>query len=250
MWTPLLAVVTALTLGACTGGSGGLVLVASSLTDVADDLVASWDGEAAVSEAGSQVLRSQVESGATPDVVLLADPAIAADLADRGLADEPVPVARTGLVVATTNPAVDAPADLADPSLEVVLADRTVPLGRYTREALDRLGTSGQVPPGTAEAILDGADSLEDAARLVLAKLAAGEADAVIVYTTDALAARRGGLDLHTLSLPGAATYTAQLVEPPTRRGRSLIDFLRSARARDVWRDHGFDPAMPDDRAP
>lgn len=244
---------SAAVLAAC-GGSDErvVVLAASSLTDVSADLIDVWGGQAVVSEGGTQVLAAQVRGGAPADLLLSADPAIAAALAADGLTDEPVPVATVGLaVVAAPGRGIDGPADLADEALRVVLADEPVPLGRYTRRGLRRLEEVGTAPGGTARAVLAGADSLEDDARTVLAKVTSGEADAAIVYATDAAAARRAGADVQVVPWPPeadvAAAYTAQVVTgtPHPGAARDLLRSLRSAEAAGTWRDHGFDPAGP-----
>lgn len=239
----------ALSAGSCSGdGSGLVVLVASSLTDAVEEL-ASPVG-AAVSEGGSQVLAAQVEAGAPADVVLLADPDIAARLHRSGLAGEPVPLVSGGLAVVVAARAkgrIDEPSDLADPDLRVVLADESVPLGGYTRDALRALELRGLAPTGTAEAVLAGADSLEESARTVLAKVLADEADAAIVYHSDLVAARRVDGDLGGFRWPReadvAAVYTAQIVAATTRRSEAerFLAFLRGPEAAEVWQRFGFD---------
>jgi molybdate transport system substrate-binding protein len=246
-------VVALVTLAGCTrpAADGALVvLAASSLVDVTDALVDAWDGEALVSEAGSQVLAAQIRGGADADLLLLADPAVAAALAAEGFAADPVVVAANQLAIVVhpdAAAAVTTPADLADAELRVVLADAGMPLGTYTRRALAGLESSGRVPAGTADAVLAGADSFEDAARVVLAKVASGEADAAVVYRTDAIAA---GRDVVTRAWPADGDvrirYVAQEVDGARPAAADLLAFLTSDTARDVWRRHGFLPADPD----
>jgi len=126
--------------------------------------------------AGSQQLVTQLTQGAPADVVATADEATMQRAADAGLVDTPATFARTTLVIAVRpgNPAkVVGLADLAGPDLKVVLADPSVPAGRYARQALDGAGV--EVSPR----------SLELDVKAALAKVTAGEADAAIVYTTD-----------------------------------------------------------------
>jgi molybdate transport system substrate-binding protein len=218
------------------------VLAAASLGPVAEDLVAAGPVPASVTAGGSQILATQVRAGAPADVLLLADPAIADGLVADGLAGAPEPVAATGLAVVTRPDAgVESIADLADPGLRVVLADQGVPLGAYTRTGLERLEAAGLVPAGTAAAVLAGTDSLEDDASRVLAKVASGEADAAVVYATDA--ARAEGLTV--LEWPTeadvTAVYTVQVVGDDAR-AVELAAWLASPEARAVWRSHGFLP--------
>lgn len=216
------------------------VLAAASLGPVVEDLVERGPVPATVTAGGSQVLAAQVRAGAPVDILLLADPALADRLADEGLATRPTPIATTGLAVATRPDAgIEHVADLADPALRVVLADEAVPLGAYTRTALERLEAAGLAPAGTAAAVLAGADSLEDDASHVLAKVTSGEADAAVVYATDA--ARADGLTV--LPWPAdadvTAVYTVQVVDDGPDAA-DLAAWLAGDEARAVWQAAGF----------
>ena len=68
--------------------------------------------------------------------------------------------------------------DLRRPGLKIVIAKLGVPIGDYTRDVLRNLGLW--------RAVLANVVSLEPDARGVLAKVALGEADAGVVYRTDA----------------------------------------------------------------
>lgn len=229
--TWVLAVCASLVAGCSTGDEPRLtVLAASSLAEVVAAQGEVW-GEVPIDvvDAGSQVLAAQVRAGAPADVVLLADPALAAALTQEGAAAEPVVVAGNSLVLVTPpDGTVDDVTDLRDPSLRVVLADTEVPLGRATRGALG----------GDATEVLAGADSLEDAARSVLAKVVNGDADAAIVYATDA---RSAGDAVRLVPWPaGAATATVVTVQELTERGAAFAAHLRSPAAAATFVDHGF----------
>jgi len=126
--------------------------------------------------AGSQQLATQLTQGATADVVATADDATMQRLVAARLVDPPVTLTRSRLVivVAPGNPkGVTGLADLARPGLAVVLADPSVPVGRYTRQVLAAAGVEVA------------ARSMELDVKATLAKVTAGAADAAIVYATD-----------------------------------------------------------------
>lgn len=233
------AAVIAATVGCSAPGAEPLdVLAASSLGPVLDELAGSAPVPYRVSLAGSQVLEAQVRAGAPADLVLLADPDRARSLADDGLAPAPTPLAANSLVlVVRAGAPVDGAADLAAPALRVILADGGVPLGDATRALLADLETAGELGPGGVAAILDGADSLEDSAASVTAKLVAGEADAAIVYATDAR--RLPGLRTIELSSSPAVTYTLQRTGDDPRAA-DLAAWFASDEARAVLRGAGF----------
>lgn len=246
-----LVLLAALAASACADGDDPrlVVLAASSLLDAVEELAEPTG--AVVSAGGSQVLAAQVEAGAPADLLLLADPDVAARLHASDLAGDPVRLVSGGLAVVVASRARDrihAPADLADPDLRVVLADERVPLGAYTRQALRRLEVAGLAPAGTADAVLTGADSLEDSARTVLAKVITDEADAAIVYRSDLVAARAADDAVTGFPWPPdadvRAIYTAQVVTASRHRAEAedLLAWLRSRSALEVWQRFGFVP--------
>ena len=129
---------------------------------------------------GSNTLAAQIQQGAPADVFASADKANMDKLVAAGLVDPPVVFARNKLEIAVApgNPKhVTGLADLSKPGVTVVLEAPGVPAGDYTRSVLAKLGIT--VTPR----------SLETDVKSAVAKVAAGEADATVVYVTDVTAA-------------------------------------------------------------
>lgn len=170
--------------------------------------------------AGSQQLVTQLEQGAEADVVATADAPSMQRLVDARLVDRPVTFAHSTLVIAVApgNPeGISGLSDLARAGLAVVLADPSVPAGRYTRQALDDAGV--RVAPR----------SLELDVKATLAKVAAGEADAAVVYATDV---RSSGGKATAVPFPEAAGVVVEYriaVVSATLRRRAAEAFVASS---------------------
>ena len=175
------------------------VFAAASLTDaferVKDDLEAEIEGlSIRYNFAGSQALVTQLGEGADADVFASAsDAQMEAAQANGTIAGEPVTFARNRLaiVVPAGNPAgLDGANDLGDDGLRLVLAQAEVPAGRYARQSVCLMGREGATSgEGFVERVGENIVSEEEDVRDVLAKVQLGEADAGIVYVSDAAAA-------------------------------------------------------------
>jgi molybdate transport system substrate-binding protein len=153
--------------------------------------------------AGSQELRAQIEHGARADVFASADLAHMAALEKAGLAVAPRTFAHNQLVVVVPreNPArLGAFVDLPR-AKRLVIGAPVVPIGAYTLRILDRTDADFR------RRVLARVVSKELNVRQVLAKVALGEADAGIVYRTDARAA---GGEVLPLDIPAALNVVAE----------------------------------------
>ncbi len=181
------------------GGGGGKLVVsaASSLDDAFTAYAKSFPGDdIKQSFAGSDTLAAQIEQGARPDVYAAADTEYPRRLYQRGLVEKPRVFAGNRLTIAVpAGSEISSIDDLAKPGTKIVIGDKTVPVGSYTLEVLDRL------PAAQRKAILDNVVSEEPEVTAVVGKLTQGAADAGFVYVTDAKAA---GKELKTLRIPAS----------------------------------------------
>jgi molybdate transport system substrate-binding protein len=230
----------ALALAVLLAGCGGdddesdlVVFGAASLAEVAPEV----DPAATVVLGGSNDLAAQLRDGADADVLLSASAAPLEQLREAGVVEAPVVFAsnRLVLVVATEVAAgrIEDLRDLARDDVKLVLGGKGVPAGDYAREALAAAGLVDDV----------NVVSLEEDVKGVLGKVALGEADAGIVYATDARAAAG---DVRPVAIPNELQpdirYYASLVSPASAAGRAYLDRLLGPEGEEALRAAGFLP--------
>ena len=194
----------------------------------------------------SAALRTKIEQGAPADVFLSADLGNPQRLVDAGLAVSPV-IEFAGnhltIVIPNANPgAIDTPADLARPGVRIVAAGEQVPITAYATQLLTQLGALPGYPADFASAYAANVVSQEDNARAIVAKLELGEADAGIVYVTDAV----GSDELSTVALPPGvavtATYGGVAVVASARssEGPTFLSWLAGPEGQAILAGFGF----------
>ncbi len=221
------------------------VLAAASLADAMAEVATAWAASGGVriqlQLGGSNDLLRQIEAGAPADLFVSADAAKIDRLEALGLL---APGTRRDLlsnrlvVIAPDHgdwPAAGA-LGLAEPAVRrIALAQpEAVPAGIYARQWLERIGLWQRV----REKIV-----ATDNVRSALALVAAGNADAGVVYSTDAAASDRVRV---VYEVPGAEgpriVYpVAVLADAPNPdAARRFTEFLAGTEARRVFERHGF----------
>ncbi|MFJ8649799.1 molybdate ABC transporter substrate-binding protein [Streptomyces sp. NPDC093546] len=213
------------------------VLAAASLTSVFETAGAAYEKanpgtKITFSFAGSQELIAQVSQGSPADALVTADTKSMDKVkADTGAATV---IAKNRLVIATGegNPhKVDNLKDLADTKLKVVLAAPEVPAGKYSKQILD------------AQKITVKPVSQEPNVRAVLSKVELGEADAGLVYKTDAESARD---KVDAVEIPDAQNAIAQYPAAALKGSKNaeataaFVAWLSSPEAQKILQDAGF----------
>lgn len=241
----LAAVLALLPVTGCAGEAdepGGrlTVLAAASLTETFTTLAADFEADhpgvtVDLALDSSATLAAQAAEGAPADVLATADLTTMTAAEDAGaLAGPATPFAGNSLVLATPadNPAgLDSFADLERDDVTYVVCARTAPCGAVAAEVLDEAGI-GHEPA-----------SLEVDVKAVLARLLTGDADAGLIYATDARAA---GDRVRVLDVPGAAEHTTtyplavleQSDEPDL--ARAFVELVVSPEGRAVLAAAGF----------
>ena len=211
----------------------------AAFTEIGDAfMTAHPDAKVTFNFAASSELVTQINEGAAPaDVFASADQSNMTKLTDAGNnAAEPVVFATNLLeiIVERGNPkGITGVADLANDDLITVICDTEVPCGKYAQQIFDNAGVT--VTP----------DSLEENVKAVVTKVAAGEADAGIVYKTDVTAA---GDHAEGVEIPAdvnvLAEYPIAITEDAhnAEGGQAFIDFVLSEQGQKVLDTYGFLP--------
>ena len=228
------------------------VFAAASLTDAFTEIGQNFEAvnpgvTVTFNFAGSQALRTQIEEGAPADVFASANKT-EMDNAIKGsfiAEDAPQIFLNNKLVVILPADSADAVSKLeylANPGVKIVLAAEDVPVGKYARQALDTM--NGSFGSDFKDRVLANVVSNEDNVKQVVAKIQLGEADAGIVYTSDAVAAP----ELKTIEIPAElnviAKYPiAKLTQSPNSDlADAFIAYVLSSEGQAVLQKWGFAP--------
>ena len=239
-----------LTLAACGGEirPGTLnVYAASSLTEAFAEIERAYETlhpevDVEVTYSGSQVLRLQIEQGASADVFASANVEHMQALLDADLVDESVVFAHNDLVIIVPpeNPSgIEELGDLTD-AQRLVIGTANVPVGRYAREVLRR--AAPQHEEGFEAIVMSRVVSEEANVRLARAKVELGEADAAIVYRTDAGSADQVRVVEIARDVNVIADYPIGVVSGTERRAEAnaWIALVQSEEGRAILQRHGF----------
>jgi molybdate transport system substrate-binding protein len=231
-------------LAGCTGGgrpvmSGTLTIAASpALTDMITRMVHAYT----TTYPGVRIetffepdsrLAERLAQTPPPDLVVAED---RATLEPAGLAAEAVPVARGQLVLAVPagNPLpLRDVTDLARPEVRVALCDPDEPCGAITAEVL----AAAEVTPVTT--------LVEPDVRSALRQVTDGQADAALVYRSDAIAADDEVMVIELTHSSVALAEFVAAVHPAAAdpaAARAFLDYFTSATVRDALIQDGFRP--------
>jgi molybdate transport system substrate-binding protein len=225
-----------------------LVFDAASLTDVVDELGRDFTQRQHVqvksSPAASSALAKQIEAGAAADVFFSADLEWVDYLEQRNLlrpgSRQDVVRNRLVLIAPTEShvklkigPGFDIGQALGAGKLATGDPD-SVPVGKYARAALEKLGVWDKVSGKIVRA---------ENVRTALAFVARGEVPLGIVYRTDALAEKRVRIvDEFPQDSHPPIVYPIALTVKASPEAQRFFDFVVGDTARPIFLEYGFDP--------
>jgi molybdate transport system substrate-binding protein len=214
------------------------VFAAASLTDaftqLGADFTAASGSPVTFSFGSSATLATQINSGAPADVFAAASPATMKTVVDAGGTAGPVDFVANSLQIALPkgNPAsVTGLADFADESQTIALCAPQVPCGA----AAEKVFAAAGITPKP--------DTLEQDVKAALAKVAADEVDAALVYRTDVIAATG---DVDGIDFPESAqavnTYPIAVLTASRASGaaQAFVDYVLSPEGQAVLTRAGF----------
>ena len=189
----------------------------------------------------SSTLARQIEEGAPADIFFSADEAKMDELQKRGLIAEETRKSRLSNALVVVTPAdgttkISSATDLAGPGVKrIALADpKAVPAGIYAKEYLSSLKLWPAVEPKVIPC---------DNVRAALAAVESGNADAGIVYKTDASISKKVKIAYEVPLKEGPRiSYPLALMKDPRRpeAARKFLDYLNSDSAGHILEKFGF----------
>jgi molybdate transport system substrate-binding protein len=219
-----------------------MVFAAASLTDVMRELTVTWEkaghDHVAVSFGASSDLARQIQAGAPADVFFSADAARMTELERAGLVEPGASrnVLSNMLVVVTPPDAtmgIAEPADLKKVKRIALANPEAVPAGIYAKKWLESLG----LWTALADKVVPTLD-----VRAALAAVEGSNADAGVVYATDAAIANKARVALRVPRDQGPPIVyaVAPLARTKHVEAKALARFLGSRVAAPVYERFGF----------
>ena len=226
------------------------IVAASSLTDAFSALERGFEArhpnvDVRLDFAGSQVLRLQLEQGAPADVFASANENHMRALVEDHVVERSRTFARNELVIVVPkdNPAAIECFEDLPRARRLVIGAPSVPVGLYAERMLDRAAAS--LGNDFATRVRRQIVSMESNVRLVRAKVELGEADAAIVYRTDALSSNA----LDVVPIPRHLNVEASYPIAVVSRSQALalaerfVEFVLSESGQRALVDQGFGAA-------
>jgi molybdate transport system substrate-binding protein len=217
------------------------VSAAASLTEafttIKDDFTTANPGATVTINFGSSgQLATQIQGGAPADVAAFADEAPMKTLGDAGLLAAPAQIFATNQLIIVTKPGnpkgITSLANLATAGT-ISLCAETAPCGKFATQALQKAGVT--IPTAS---ITRGPD-----VKATLAAVTEGDADAAVVYVTDAQSA---GTKVATVDIAEAdnvvAKYPIAVIKATTNQSaaQAFEEYVLGPEGRSVLKDAGF----------
>jgi len=199
--------------------------------------------------AGSQVLATQLQQGASADVFASADLAHMNSVQDVGLMNNSSVVIfamnKLAIIVPTANPAnITSLSDLAKSGVKLDIGNSSTPCGMYTMQMLAIASNNSTYGAGFKNSVVANFVSTETDVNAIVAKVALGQADVGIVTKADVPAAYQSKVT--TITIPDSvnvlAKYPIGVVNTSSNAqlAQSWINYVTSPAGQAILQRYGF----------
>jgi molybdate transport system substrate-binding protein len=230
------------------------VFAASSLTGAFGEIGKNFESanpgvKVVFNFAGSQQLATQIGQGADADVFASANTTQMNNVVKSGQVDSNLSrvFIKNKLVVVfpKDNPKnITKLQDIAAPGVKVILCDKSVPCGQYGLDFLDKASATADYGAAYKANVLKNVVSYETDVKQVLTKVGLDEADAGIVYTSDATGA--SGAQVSNIPIPVSLQTIATYPIAPIKTSKNpdvasaFIDAVFTSAGQAVLAKYGF----------
>ncbi|MBZ9606780.1 molybdate ABC transporter substrate-binding protein [Clostridium estertheticum] len=229
-----------------------IVLAASSLTESLEEIIKLFEKEnpkvkVTLNLDSTSRLRVQIEQGIKADLFLSANKEHYDALKEEGYISEGEAFLHNSmvLIVPKSNPAEIEKLDDLQNKCKLVIAQKEVPAGEYTRKIIHSLNQ--QLGTQYEGKVLSNIVSEESNVKQVVNKVVIGEADAAFVYSSDITKGVRDKvkiIDIDPKHNVEAEYWTSKLKnEEENKYAEELYSFLLSKEGKEIFRKYGFNSA-------
>jgi molybdate transport system substrate-binding protein len=228
-------------LAGCAGGDDGDGRLVVFADPAVSGIAKALDGGASIVVASSSDLASRIREGSDADVFLAASEKPLDDLQADGLVEKPVAFAENRLVIVVprrNRKEVNHIVDLSRKGVRLVLGAKGVPVGDLARQSLELAGL------GAAN---DNVVGFEQDTQGLLDEVAAGRADAAIVYATDIDAQVGKQVQVYDISpyFQPKIRFDAVAVAPASDEATAYLARLNGDEGFEAVLNSGLQPALP-----
>jgi len=196
---------------------------------------------------GSQILESQIASGAPADIFASADMANMQKASDAGLVGSSQIFVKNKLavIIPASNPGnITSLKDLARKGIKIDIEAPVVPAGKYSLQVLDKMAQSSDYGPAYESAVKANFVSLETDVKSVVNKVQLGEVDAGFVYQTDVTAAVSDKVKMITIpdDFNVIAQYPIAVTKSSTHASdaQAFVQYILSPEGQGVLQQYHF----------
>lgn len=226
-----------------------IVLAASSLTESLEEIIELFEKEnpgvkVTLNLDSTSRLKVQIEQGIKADLFLSANKKYYDDLKEEGYISKGEAFLHNSivLIVPKNNPAEIKKIDDLQNKCKLVIAQKEVPAGEYTRKIIHSL--TKQLGTRYEEKVLSNIVSEENNVKQVVNKVVIGEADAAFVYSSDITQGVKDKvkvIDIAPEYNVKAEYWTSKLKnEKENKYAEKLYSFLLSKEGKKIFGKYGF----------